>query len=256
MLSIISFFVNSLSLTGAGTSIQQLTVPMLKTKLIPLPPLSEQALIVSKLDALFDCLDKLDSAQKKFLHDKEIFRKSILKAAFEGNWELVRLGDIGQIVGGGTPDTSHREYWDSGDIAWITPADMSQQRTKYISHGRRNITEKGLASSSARILPKGSVIFSSRAPIGYVAIAENDLCTSQGCKSVKFSVNVSPEYIYYALLAMREKIQRMGSGTTFKEVSGKVFGSVTIPLPPLEEQRRIVKRLDELMHVIDSLSAS
>ena len=111
---------------------------------------------------------------------------------------------------------------------------MGTLKTKYISHGARHITEKGFASSSARIMPKGSIIFSSRAPIGYVAIAENDLCTNQGCKSVKLYDGILSEYIYFTLLAMRDDIKKMGSGTTFKEISGRIFSSVIIPLPPID----------------------
>ncbi|MBR0185096.1 MAG: restriction endonuclease subunit S, partial [Synergistaceae bacterium] len=169
----------------------------------------------------------------------EDLRRAVLQAAIEGsltggsrdNWRFVRLGEIGEIIGGGTPNTSKSENWVNGRIAWITPADMGTLKSKYISHGARHITEKGLASSSARIMPKGSIIFSSRAPIGYIAIAENDLCTNQGCKSVKLYDGVLSEYVYFALLAMRDDIKKMGSGTTFKEISGRVFSSVIIPLP-------------------------
>lgn len=194
----------------------------------------------------------------------EDLRRAVLQAAIEGsltggsrdNWRFVRLGEIGEIIGGGTPNTSKSENWVNGRIAWITPADMGTLKSKYISHGARHITEKGLASSSARIMPKGSIIFSSRAPIGYIAIAENDLCTNQGCKSVKLYDGVLSEYVYFALLAMRDDIKKMGSGTTFKEISGRVFSSVIIPLPPIDEQRRIVSRLDTILPKIAELESA
>ena len=191
-------------------------------------------------------------------------RRAVLQAAIEGsltggsrdNWRFVRLGEIGEIIGGGTPDTLKSEYWLHGRIAWITPADMGTLKSKYIAHGARQITKKGLASSSARIMPKGSIIFSSRAPIGYIAIAENDLCTNQGCKSVKLYDGVLSEYVYFALLAMRDDIKKMGSDTTFKEISGRVFSSVIIPLPPIDEQRRIVSRLDAILPLIAELEVA
>ena len=194
----------------------------------------------------------------------EDLRRAVLQAAIEGsltggsrdNWRFVRLGEIGEIIGGGTPNTSKSENWVNGRIAWITPADMGTLKSKYISHGARHITEKGLASSSARIMPKGSIIFSSRAPIGYIAIAENDLCTNQGCKSVKLYDGVLSEYVYFALLAMRDDIKKMGSGTTFKEISGRVFSSVIIPLPSIDEQRRIVSRLDAILPKIAELESA
>ena len=194
----------------------------------------------------------------------EDLRRAVLQAAIEGSltggscegWRFVRLDEIGEIIGGGTPDTSKSEYWTNGRIAWITPADMGTLKSKYISHGARNITEKGLASSSARMMPKGSIIFSSRAPIGYVAIAENGLCTNQGCKSVRLYDEILSEYVYFALLAMRDDIKKMGSGTTFKEISGTVFSSVIIPLPPIDEQHRIVSRLDAILPLIAELEAA
>ena len=194
----------------------------------------------------------------------EDLRRSVLQVAIEGkltggsreSWRFVRLDEIGEIIGGGTPNTLQAEYWTHGRIAWITPADMGKLKSKYISHGARNITEKGLASSSARMMPKGSIIFSSRAPIGYIAIAENDLCTNQGCKSVRLYDGILSEYVYFALLAIRDDIKKMGSGTTFKEISGRVFSSVIIPLPSIEEQRRIVSRLDAILPLIAELESA
>ena len=169
------------------------------------------------------------------------------------NWRWVRLGEIGNIIGGGTPKTTNPEYWNNGTIPWITPADMSSLNSKYISRGARNITESGLNSSSAQLMPKGTVLFSSRAPIGYVAIAENDLSTNQGFKSiVPFNIALS-DYLYFMLLAIKERIEKMGSGTTFKEVSGATVAFVVVPLPPLSEQRRIVARLEELLPLVDEL---
>ncbi len=191
----------------------------------------------------------------------EDLRRSVLQAAIQGKltggnqegWRWVKLGEIGEIIGGGTPNTSNPEYWVHGRIAWITPADMGTLKSKYISHGARYITEKGLASSSARLMPKGSIVFSSRAPIGYIAIAGNDLCTNQGCKSVRLYDGNLSEYVYFVLLAMRDDIKKIGSGTTFKEISGKTFGSVIIPLPPLDEQKRIVERLNELLPLCEEM---
>ncbi len=99
------------------------------------------------------------------------------------NWDWVKLEDIGEIIGGGTPSTRVKEYFD-GNIAWITPADLTGYKNKFITFGKRNITEEGLKNSSARIIPKGSILFSSRAPIGYVVIAASDLTTNQGFKSL------------------------------------------------------------------------
>jgi type I restriction enzyme S subunit len=155
------------------------------------------------------------------------------------------LSDVGTIVGGGTPSTKNLEYWD-GDIPWLTPKDLSTHTDVYISRGERNITESGLKGSSARLMPKGSVLFSSRAPIGYVAIAQNDICTNQGFKSIVPNEDTNSEYLYYWLKHNKAKIENLGTGTTFKEVSGTVMKNLEIDLPDLETQQRIAETLSAL----------
>lgn len=165
-------------------------------------------------------------------------------------WLWVRLVDIGDIVGGGTPKTSEVSFWENGTISWITPADM-RGLGKYVSCGMRKITKAGLEKSSARLLPKGTVIYSSRAPIGYIAIALNELCTNQGFKSViPFNVELS-EYLYYCLISQTQNIISRASGTTFKEISGGEFGQTIIPIPPLAEQKRIVAKIEALLPYIE-----
>lgn len=162
------------------------------------------------------------------------------------NWEVVRIEDIGQVIGGGTPSTRQEEYY-GGDISWITPKDLSRYRKKYIANGSRNITEKGLDNSSARLLPKNTVLLSSRAPIGYVAIAKNELCTNQGFKSVICDESkIFPDYLYYMFKISKRRLESIASGTTFKEISGKKVKQFKIPLPPLNEQLKIVKILNHL----------
>lgn len=169
------------------------------------------------------------------------------------NWKWVRLGEIGQIVGGGTPKSNIREYWENGDVAWITPADLNGLDSKYISKGKRNITKLGLENSSARLMPKGTVLFSSRAPIGYVAIAENDISTNQGFKSCVPYVQEMSDYIYYFLMFDAIRINEKASGTTFKEVSGTEVSRILIPIPPLSVQKMIVERIELLFELIRDL---
>ena len=162
-------------------------------------------------------------------------------------WVWCRLCNIGQIVGGGTPKTEKSDYWKNGNIPWLTPADMKNVVGKYVSRGKRNITEEGLNNSSAQMMPNNSIIYSSRAPIGYIAIASNPLCTNQGFKSlVPYNSDVVP-FIYYALVQRTPDIQSRASGTTFKEISGSEFGQTLVALPPLAEQRRIVERVEYLL---------
>ena len=226
------------------------------------PPIDEQRRIVARLDPLVRELTELEEHLTKFRAARERFRKAAIQDAthtregeeLPAGWRWVRLGEIGRIIGGGTPNTKRPEYWADGSISWITPLDMSKQRTQmYISHGERNITPEGFAKSSAQLLPKGSVIMSSRAPIGYLAIAANELCTSQGCRSIVPYDCVVSEYLYYALTAKRRDIVNMGRGTTFAEIPGKLLATVTIPLPPIDQQRRIVNYLDNLSHQINHM---
>jgi type I restriction enzyme S subunit len=160
------------------------------------------------------------------------------------NWAVCTLSTIGQIVGGGTPKTDIPSYWNNGTIPWITPADLSGYQKKSIANGSRMITENGLTASSAQILPKGSVLFSSRAPIGYTVIASTDVCTNQGFKSIVPYIEGLSEFLYYFLKAQIEEICSRASGTTFKEISGTEMGKTLIFLPPLKEQKRIVAAIE------------
>lgn len=166
------------------------------------------------------------------------------------SYKKVKISDIGKIVSGATPKTKDVDNY-GGSIAWITPADLSGYTSKYISHGSRNITQKGYDSCSTHLMPRGTVLFSSRAPIGYVAIAENPICTNQGFKSIVPNDDIDSEFLYYQLQYLRKKIQEKGSGTTFKEISGKVLGETDIVVPLLEEQSRIVAHIEELFSELD-----
>jgi type I restriction enzyme S subunit len=168
-------------------------------------------------------------------------------------WIWAYLSDVGQIVGGGTPKSTEPSYWAESEIKWLTPADLYGLEKKYVSAGRRDISVKGLESSSAKLLPIGSVLFSSRAPIGYIAIAESELATNQGFKScVPYLAGMS-EYIYLFLKRSAGEIDSQASGTTFKEISGAGMSKVLFALPPLNEQHRIVDKVDELMSLCDRL---
>lgn len=175
--------------------------------------------------------------------------------ALPAGWQWVRLGDITEVVGGGTPSSKHPEYYDGGTIPWIRPADLSGYHEKYISHGEKNITQLGLEKSSARLLPADTVLLSSRAPIGYVAIAANEVCTNQGFKSFLPSELYDPSYLYWYLLGNKAMLERNASGTTFLELSGKKAAQLLMPLPPFSEQRRLVQRIEGLFARLDAAAA-
>lgn len=163
------------------------------------------------------------------------------------SWAWVASGEISRIVGGGTPTTSDQTNFSNDAVAWITPADLSGYRETYISKGKRDLSEKGYQSSSATKVPPGTVLYSSRAPIGYCVIAAKEISTSQGFKNFILKGGISPEYIRYYLLSSVEYAESLARGTTFKELSGARAAQLSIPLSPLPEQRRIVAKLDSLI---------
>lgn len=161
-------------------------------------------------------------------------------------WIECTLDKLGEIVGGATPSTKCEDYY-GGSIPWITPKDLSSFKGRYITSGERNITEKGLASCSAQMMPKDAVLFTSRAPIGYVAIASQSVCTNQGFKSIVVNEKADPLFVYYLLKYNKDAIEAMGSGTTFKEVSGKTMRAVKVRIPvDVSYQKRIAAVLDSL----------
>ncbi len=163
-------------------------------------------------------------------------------------WIECKISDIGTVVGGATPSTKKPENYENGTISWITPKDLSTFSGRYIQHGERNITEAGLRSCSTQLLPKNTVLFSSRAPIGYVAIAANDVCTNQGFKSVIPNENTNPLFLYYLLKYNKDMIEGMGSGTTFKEVSGNTMKNIIVSVPT---DKKVQERISSILGSID-----
>lgn len=160
-------------------------------------------------------------------------------------WKKCKLSDLGLVVGGATPSTKDPDNY-NGEIPWITPKDLSAFSGRFISYGERNITKKGLESCSTQLLPKNSVLFSSRAPIGYIAISANEVCTNQGFKSIVPNKNTDYLFLYYLLKYNKDKIESLGSGTTFKEVSGTTMRNIEVSVPDLGTQKKIAKILSAL----------
>ncbi len=166
------------------------------------------------------------------------------------SWEWTVLKELGDVVSGATPSTKVRDYWD-GDVIWFAPSDLTGYRQKFIARGAKTLTEEGLANSSARIMPAGSVMFSSRAPVGYVAINSVPAATNQGFKSVVPYTGIFNEYLYHYLKSSKQMAEQRATGTTFKELSGAAFGVLPAPLPPTNEQRRIVEKIEAMFDEID-----
>lgn len=167
-----------------------------------------------------------------------------LKRKIPKGWKTGTIGDVGTIVSGGTPNTSCDEYYCTDGYAWITPNDLSGNTDKmFISHEERDVTVEGIENSSAVLMPKHTVLLSTRAPIGYLAISENEVCTNQGFKSIVPDSGYSEFYIYYVLKSNIPAIAQQGVGTTFKEVSKETLSGFKIPLPPIELTERFAAHI-------------
>lgn len=161
----------------------------------------------------------------------------------KAGWEVKALGDVCEVVNGGTPKSAVSEYW-GGEVQWLTPKDMGKLEGDYVSETPRKITVLGLAKCSARLVPSASLIMSTRAPIGHLAINEKPMAFNQGCRGLVPSKNVDLKYLFYWMSANVTALNELGTGATFKELSGGALKGFKIPLPPLEEQKRIVAVLD------------
>lgn len=161
---------------------------------------------------------------------RALFRSLFVDNA-KSTWKEGVLSDLGTIVAGGTPSKSKPEYYAEQGIAWITPKDLSLNKSKFISHGENDISEFGFSKSSVTKMPAGTVLFSSRAPIGYIAIAANELTTNQGFKSIVPNENTGTAFLYFLLKWLLPTIERMASGSTFKEISGAGMKSVPVVIP-------------------------
>ena len=179
------------------------------------------------------------------------------KFQIPGHWLLLQIGEVADVVAGGTPKAGDPDnFAEPGtEIAWLTPADLSKYAEKYISYGARDLSPHGYKKSSAKILPAGTLLFSSRAPIGYIAIAKNEVSTNQGFKNFVLPAGIDSSYGYYFLRSIRSVAESMGTGTTFKEISGANAKKLPFILAPYAEQKVIADKLDALLAQIETTKA-
>jgi type I restriction enzyme S subunit len=170
-------------------------------------------------------------------------------------WDRKQIGDVCEVVNGGTPKTDIPDYWD-GHHPWITPAEMGKRISPYVEDTERKITDLGLRDSSARMLPSNSVILSSRAPIGHLVINTVPMATNQGCKGLVPKNGLQTKFLYYYLGSIVDFLNSLGTGATFKELSGGKLKDVPVPIPPLQEQKHIVSLLDEAFDGIATAKAN
>lgn len=165
------------------------------------------------------------------------------------DWEVVRLGDICDVIGGSTPSTKNKEYW-AGDIPFATPTDITNLQGRVISRTKQSITREGLSSCGSHLLPAGSILLTSRATLGACAISDKPMATNQGFASLVCNERVYNWFIFYKIVGLQRELERLGSGSTFKEVSKSNIRSLILPLPPFPEQKKIA---DVLTTVDDAI---
>ncbi len=229
----------------------------LKAFLIALPPLQEQQTIASALSDI----DRLISSLVKVIDKKKNIRQGAMQKmlsgkkrlnGYSGKWVEKRIDDIAVIISGGTPSTSNPQFW-NGHIKWCTPTDITSCKTKYINNTEKHITEDGLKNSSACILPKGALLFCSRATIGEVRIANSMITTNQGFKSLVVNIDISNEWLYYWILTHKSVFIEKAIGSTFLEISKKDIQAITILVPTREEQDAIAQILSDMDAEIEML---
>lgn len=220
--------------TYVGDVIPHFKKQFLSQLLIPIPERSIQ----ESIGDLYYVLSLKAERNKKINDNLEQQAQSYFQELFVDNadpeWTTGTISDLGAVVGGSTPSKAKPEYYTESGIAWITPKDLSINKSKFVSHGENDITELGLKNSSAAIMPEGTVLFSSRAPIGYIAIAAGEVTTNQGFKSVVPKPEIGTPFVYFFLKNTLPVIEGMASGSTFKEVSGSTMKNVPAVIPDAE----------------------
>ena len=201
---------------------------------ISVPDLETQEKIVRLLSSIEEKIQNNNTINNNLEQQAEALFHSLFVEDVNPIWKEGVLSDLGTVVAGGTPSKAKPEYYSKKGIAWITPKDLSLNKSKFISHGEIDISELGFSKSSAIKMPTGTVLFSSRAPIGYIAIAANEVTTNQGFKSVVPNKNVGTTFMYYLLKFLLPTIEGMASGSTFKEISGAGMKSVPVVIPDNE----------------------
>lgn len=220
--------------TNVGDVIPHFKKQFLSQLLIPVPKYSVQK-VIGDFYYLFSYKIELNNKINENLERQaQAFYQELFINNADPEWRQGTISDLGTVVGGSTPSKSKPEYYTENGIAWITPKDLSVNKSKFISRGENDITELGLKNSSASIMPEGTVLFSSRAPIGYIAIAAGEVTTNQGFKSVVPKLEIGTAFVYYFLKHNLPIIEGMASGSTFKEVSGSTMKRVPAVIPDSE----------------------
>ncbi|MEE3999577.1 restriction endonuclease subunit S [Tenacibaculum sp. FZY0031] len=262
---------DALSSLFLSSTINQLTIGVINNFILALPPKQEQTQIAAYLDYHTQLIDTLISKKETLIQKLQEQRQAIINEAvtkglnknaalkesgiewlgeIPEHWEVVKLSHYSEVIGGSTPRSNVDEYWE-GDISWVTTDDLGKVKNKTINQSRRTITEKGLSSCSASLVPENSLIISCRAPIGHLAINKMPTATNQGCKSIVPKEFYITDYLYYFFVTAKKDLQSLGTGSTFIEISTSDLKNYKVLKPSIKEQNEIVSYLDVKMLKLD-----
>jgi type I restriction enzyme, S subunit len=259
----------ALSLHGGGTNISNLNQDILGRLEVPLPPKCVQCKIASVLSAYDDLIEN-NTRRIKILEDmaQMIYREWFVNLRFPGHekvktvdseigpipkgWVVERIGDVVEVLGGGTPSTGSPEYWD-GDIMWYSPSDLTAANSMFMLSSSKKITDLGLKKSSARMFPANSVMMTSRATIGVVSINTTAACTNQGFITCVPGERVSPHQVYFWILENKPKIVSLATGATFKEINKRTFRELPILVPTSSAESLFVESVAPMFDLVKNL---
>ena len=273
----LSYYLNSkrkidIARLSQGISVVHLYSSQLKTLKLNLPKEKEQHKIATFLTSVDTKIQQL-TTKKQLL---ENYKKGVMQQLFSQqlrfkpdviandseaisnsknvqtsfpDWEEKRLGEVAEIIGGGTPDTTNNDYWD-GDIQWFTPTEI---RSKFISNSKRTISQSGLKKSSAKLLPSGTILFTSRATIAELGFATQECSTNQGFQSLVVNKNNNSEFVYYLIKFFKKEFIRKSQGSTFLEISSKEMKKIKFKIPSLKEQQKIATYLSAIDKKIENV---
>ena len=233
---------------GQGDAVVHIYANNLKDIKIPLPPLAEQEAIAA---ALSDCDSWIESLEA-VIAKKRLIKQGAMQELLtpKEDWEVKKLGEIADIIGGGTPSTFVSKYW-NGNIEWFTPTEVGY--SKYLYSSRRKISDLGFKNASVNLLPINSILLTSRAGIGDLGILKIEACTNQGFQSIVCKENIDFEFIYYLMSTKKDALMKNASGSTFLEISPNKVKSLEIQIPSLSEQTRIATVLSDMDAELEAL---
>ena len=248
-------FLNSVLSRCTGTSFPAVSASDIEDILVSIPSLGEQ----QKIGELFRLLNSKIRKQKALIESLKKYKRGVnnqILSQIDNSYNC-RLGSVCEIVGGGTPDTLHTEYW-GNTVEWFTPSEIG--KTKYVNNSVRKLSDIGLDNSSAKLLPIGTVLLTTRATLGEMSIAKRECSTNQGFQSlIPHTDRVSSEYLYYMQIIIKPWCEKYASGNTFREISKSALSDCIIPIPDRARQEQIVKLLssiDMLIGAAESISMS